>query len=347
MTSPINISNYEAYVLDFLEGTMSDDLKLEFDAFLIANPEIAIEIDGLSDAELFLHSGAPSVDSEQFMLKPMEVEGVNEENYESIFSLSVDEDLNPEMKKAAAAFVRENKFLASDYALYQKTKVEPDLAVTFGSTSSLTKTLPLWSYSESPALRIAASILILFGLFSVWNVFDSELYTPRKTTQDFVALSIPVIEASSIQEEKEMQFAAIEVAPQPELEELNNIYRGSIQTLAALADIGSGWEPTAPAQRDLPSLTFELPSPIEGMVTYASVPAQEALSIGQFLGQEFLGVEPGKASTTKALLKESAKKIIQQNDQIALNTSMGDDEKKTFSLMAGAIEFKRITYKAN
>ena len=98
--------------------------------------------------------------------------------------------------------------------------------------------------------------------------------------------------------------------------------------------------------REWPSLKFDLPEAIEDN-TYASIPPQEALSIGQFLGQEFLGVEPEKASTTKALLKESAKKIIEQNDQIALNTTKDTNDKKTFSLMAGAIEFKRVTYKAN
>jgi len=44
------------------------------------------------------------------------------------------------------------------------------------------------------------------------------------------------------------------------------------------------------------------------------------------------------------LLKEGAIKVIDQSEQFALNTTSDDKNKKTFSLLAGAVEFKRVRY---
>ncbi len=48
----INLENYELYVLDYLEGNLSNDLKAEFDVFLMLNPHLADEIYELNDLKL-------------------------------------------------------------------------------------------------------------------------------------------------------------------------------------------------------------------------------------------------------------------------------------------------------
>ena len=40
----INLETYELYVIDYLEGNLSDDLQAEFDVFLLMNPEIKDEL---------------------------------------------------------------------------------------------------------------------------------------------------------------------------------------------------------------------------------------------------------------------------------------------------------------
>ena len=40
----ITIDNYEAYLLDFSEGNLSDDLQVELELFLIQHPELEIDL---------------------------------------------------------------------------------------------------------------------------------------------------------------------------------------------------------------------------------------------------------------------------------------------------------------
>jgi len=48
----IHSLNYEAYALDYLEGTLPPDEQEAFEAFLERHPEIAAEIEGLDDIKL-------------------------------------------------------------------------------------------------------------------------------------------------------------------------------------------------------------------------------------------------------------------------------------------------------
>ena len=42
--SQINIHNYEAYLLDFSEGNLTDELQMELELFLIQHPELDINL---------------------------------------------------------------------------------------------------------------------------------------------------------------------------------------------------------------------------------------------------------------------------------------------------------------
>lgn len=48
----INRENYEMFVIDFIDGNLSPELREEFMAFLLQNPDIAIQVDGIADYRL-------------------------------------------------------------------------------------------------------------------------------------------------------------------------------------------------------------------------------------------------------------------------------------------------------
>ncbi|MFZ4783849.1 MAG: anti-sigma factor family protein [Flavobacteriales bacterium] len=45
----ITRDNYEVYFIDYIDGTLSVDLRQQVEAFLVAHPDLAAELDGLSD----------------------------------------------------------------------------------------------------------------------------------------------------------------------------------------------------------------------------------------------------------------------------------------------------------
>ena len=47
MNMPITIENYEAFYLDYLEGNLSGETLVAFEAFLAAHPELSVDDDAL------------------------------------------------------------------------------------------------------------------------------------------------------------------------------------------------------------------------------------------------------------------------------------------------------------
>jgi hypothetical protein len=41
----IQVNNYEAFLLDYMEGNLSEELTLELKAFVVAHPELEIDLD--------------------------------------------------------------------------------------------------------------------------------------------------------------------------------------------------------------------------------------------------------------------------------------------------------------
>ena len=48
----INRNNYEAYFLDYIEGTLGFAEKAELEAFLVINPDLKIELDNFETISL-------------------------------------------------------------------------------------------------------------------------------------------------------------------------------------------------------------------------------------------------------------------------------------------------------
>ena len=67
---------------------------------------------------------------------------------------------------------------------------------------------------------------------------------------------------------------------------------------------------------------------------------QQELTIGQFLGREVLGKDP--MTPAKDFLWNEVQKAV---DNSGVVRSTKNDSKRTFQLLAGTFEFKRVNYK--
>ena len=68
----ISIQNYEAFVLDFLEGNLSEQKQAEMLLFLEQNPHLQTEIDDLLDENLVLTADETIVFEDKSILKKQE-----------------------------------------------------------------------------------------------------------------------------------------------------------------------------------------------------------------------------------------------------------------------------------
>lgn len=338
MSIKIEISNYEVYVLDYIDGALPPDTRLSFESFLAAHPTIANEIEELETLDLTLDQPKVEIDKKALMMELNGSSHIHEDNYEMAFAIE------PE-SATVTEFVELNPKLEREARLYAATRLKPDPTITFGAKSELKKALPIWEVMSNNTWRAAAAILVLIGLISVLNNVEQVVYSPRQDVKDYVSF--------------EDQMGAFETVTLAQ----SNAQDGDVKSMARTTQDTdtdelellpkkveqSTWSPGEIENRPTPSYAFQAPKIIENSSSEIAKPRLESdeLSIAQLIGKEVLGIDPAKAQTTQALIKESAKKIIDQTDQLALDSEQTKDKRKIFRLKVAGIEFRRVRYLAS
>ena len=165
----IDLNNYEAYFLDYMEGTLSVEEKHDLFTFLEKHPELRAEMEEdfgaieLQPEELvFENKSSLKVDESKLILTPDSVE-------EHIIA-SVEGQLTEAHQQQLDTYIRENK-LEKTVAYYNATILKPDTSVVYEEKERLkVKTgvvisMPLVARVAS----IAAVGVILISVAMNWN----------------------------------------------------------------------------------------------------------------------------------------------------------------------------------
>jgi hypothetical protein len=163
----INIHNYEAYLLDFSEGNLTDELQMELELFLIQHPELDINLSDL--ALLYVEEEAASF-SNKTNLKKSEIDLVSEEQFIAYIEHQLSADEKIIVEKSCSV----NPSLANELALYQKTIAVADTTIIYQNKNELKrKPKVIWFDFSITQYAAAACILFLIGIFIFWPKDDS------------------------------------------------------------------------------------------------------------------------------------------------------------------------------
>ncbi len=183
MKKGININNYESYVIDFLDGTLTpEDVKM-FMEFLSDNPQIAADIDGLNEARI---NPDTIVFEKKHELEKASVNpygSINELNYDEYFIGYHDGDLNEKEANNVLNFIDINKKLKDEFLLHGKLKIQPDEKVIYPHKEDLKKRniIPIIRFTS-----VAATIILLLGwaysIFFVSSFERSHVYISKVRT---------------------------------------------------------------------------------------------------------------------------------------------------------------------
>jgi hypothetical protein len=201
----INQHNYEAWLLDYIEGRLDAISVLMLKDFLHKNPHLGNFDDLTSDLpELGLDStGFGDVS----ILKKQEINPfvpINESNYEQFFIAMHEGLLTDAEALTLKKFLAINDFLKEEYTLYGKIKLVPDLNIIYPKKSSLRRYALAFAPTTYRIMAVAASILLLLGISLTW-------YQPETT---------PMREGSMVAEITQLQATEIILAlPEPALKE--------------------------------------------------------------------------------------------------------------------------------
>lgn len=129
----ITTDNYEAFLLDFMEGRLDADAVQELKAFVLAHPQLEID---LEDTEL------PTLEEEalEFDLKMnLKKNELPQSDDELLFDF-LEGQLDEVKRKAIESNLLDNKILATELEQWRKTILQPDRSEIYPTKAELHKT---------------------------------------------------------------------------------------------------------------------------------------------------------------------------------------------------------------
>jgi hypothetical protein len=168
----INTHNYEAYLLDYLEGNLNQEDIKALMLFLDKNPDLKLEV---QDMEL---STLPK-ENIQLPLNPETLKKtINKDTVEEYIILSIEGQLTEEDQAELDEFIANQPDLKALYKRYKKSKL-PIKAIAYPNKERLKKRTPIiFLY---PALGAVAAAIILLLLFYSTNEPNNKAEKASKT----------------------------------------------------------------------------------------------------------------------------------------------------------------------
>lgn len=198
----INITkeNYEAYYLDFLEGNLNDIEKDEFSKFIILHSELRIEEEGLLELDSSTNEKLDSTFTNSIKIFDKN-ETISHTTIELFEIAALENILNSQKKEEFDKFINQNQSSKSEFELYKKTKLFPDLSITFSNKKSLKRgvIIPLYvKFSAVAAVLIASFMLIPFNNSETYNFLTAQHIQSRFNAKKIT----PLIEIKNMQQNK-------------------------------------------------------------------------------------------------------------------------------------------------
>lgn len=190
----INRNNYELFLIDYIDGNLTVEQLKTVEAFLLLNPDLKNELEGLSNHVLIPENQAYK---NKFILRRADFLAVgieNEFNYLCIANL--ENDINEEEEIKLKSIVNSNKSKAKDYYKFLNTKLLPNKDIAYQQKSKL-KRFTLFGYTQKQIISFssaAAMVLLLVTLFN-YNANLPETHQNQPIVQDIVT---PAAESVSI-----------------------------------------------------------------------------------------------------------------------------------------------------
>ena len=208
--SRITIDNYEAYLLDLLEGTLSGEMQVELELFLIQHPELKTDLTELPlltvDSEGIQFSGKPQ-------LKKTDHDLVSQEQ----FIAYIEDQLPLNERLALEKSCTANPSLSKELNLFKKTIATADASVVYPNKQEL-KRRPkvIWFNFSAAQFAAAASVLFLIGFFVFWpksgeNKLNQHALAENKTKPH----TAPLNSAPQKQETSQPALPATTKGPKP------------------------------------------------------------------------------------------------------------------------------------
>lgn len=196
----INLHNYEAYFLDFIEKNLTPIQEQELNDFLMEYPELKSE---LNEFQLItLKEGISENKALKNSLLKDEATGLGRSEY--LMIAQAEEVITAEEKAELSALIKTDESLLTDLSLYHKTRLKKEELLFPGKSNLLQKEKSVfvwWSYAAAACILA----LLLFNLN-----FNDQVYNPRKFSYQESPSETNKLQYAGIIVKEELEAIAVE-----------------------------------------------------------------------------------------------------------------------------------------
>lgn len=179
----INRDNYELFLIDYIDGNLTAEQLKTVEAFLLLNPDLKNELEGLTNHVLIPENQAYK---NKFILRRADFSAVGIENeFDYLCIANLENDINEEEEIKLKSIVNSNKSKAKDYYKFLNTKLLPNKDIAYQQKSKL-KRFTLFGYTHKQIISFssaAALVLLLVTLFN-YNTNLPETHQNQPIVQD-------------------------------------------------------------------------------------------------------------------------------------------------------------------
>lgn len=213
----INRNNYEAYFIDYLEGTLDERLVDQFLEFIKLNPDLKEEL-----ALFETVSAVPEEISYTKKERLYKEKYDSEKEFDNAAVAKLEGDLSENDKFEFDLYLAEHPEKKQEAALFAHTKLIADESVVFAKKNKLYhkplgKTILLWSG------RVAAVLVLALVVFSLINknfqevIPENQLAEVEKVKENKTETTVQEVKKTPVEEKKKVNPKKAELAPKQEL----------------------------------------------------------------------------------------------------------------------------------
>jgi hypothetical protein len=219
----IDRSNYEEFIIGYLDGTLDPVRTAELLIFLEQNPDLKEEAAELASISLKPDSGVVFTFKDSLIQPPdQDAIHLNTSNYNHYFIAAHEGDLSAVGLKAVERFIQRNPGLKNDYELYHFARLKADSRIVYPEPSSLKKPVAagIKRIIYLGAAAVAAGILLLISFYlrqepgatnPIAENFAGKQNPPRETIiRDTVKTNVSGVSSTVKTNDKPVKPASIE-----------------------------------------------------------------------------------------------------------------------------------------
>ena len=130
----INRHNYEEYFILYMDNELGSEERRMVEAFVLQHPDLKEELDLLLQYKL-----TPDTEilfpGQEDLVKVNGETPITQTNYEEWLLLYIDNELNPDQRKAVERFMAGKPSIQEELALLKRSKLEPEQIIFAGKES--------------------------------------------------------------------------------------------------------------------------------------------------------------------------------------------------------------------